>query len=320
MGIKIFCIEDNKRYEITSMVKGSISWGKTIDEFAQKLSFEIYAYKLEGMPVNPVKLGSIIEIQSEKVEFSGIVISNDESKGSISYSAVDFTFYFTQNEEIYQFQKVKASSCIESIILSMDAPIGIIDKIDVEIDKIYFNSSAGGVIKDIIKIIEAKKGIKFHFYFRGGKFHFRREMDSISTFEVDFFNKKYNATYLSKDVSVSRSIENLKNSIKVVIKNNETEYKSIESKDQKNIDKYGLLQKVEVIEADNPNDSKSIADNLLKKRNLVEKKVKIVIPWVENLYDGDNIIIKNSLIEGLYTIKAFTKNRDSISLELIPYG
>ena len=320
MGIKIFCIEDNKRYEITSLVKDSISWGRTIDEFAQKLSFEMYAYKLEGMPVNLVKLGSIIEIQSEKIEFSGIVISNDESKGSISYSAVDFTFYFTQNEEIYQFQKVKANSCIESIILSMDAPIGIIDKIDVEIDKIYFNSSAGGVIKDIIKIIEAKKGIKFHFYFRNGKFHFRRETDSISTFEVDFFNKKYNSINLSKDVSVSRSIEKLKNSIKVVIKNNETEYKSIESKDKKSIDKYGLLQKVEVIEADNPNDSKSIADNLLKKRNLVEEKVKIVIPWVENLYDGDNIIIKNSLINGLYTIKSFTKNRNSISLELIPYG
>lgn len=320
MGIKIFCIEDNKRYEITSMVKGSISWGKTIDEFAQKLSFEIYAYKLEGMPINPVKLGSIIEIQSEKVEFSGIVISNDESKGSISYSAVDFTFYFTQNEEIYQFQKVKAGSCIESIILSMDAPIGIIDKVGVEIDKIYFNSSAGGVIKDIIKIIEAKKGIKFHFYFRDGKFHFRRETDSISTFEVDFFNRKYNAMDLSKDMSVSRSIENLKNSIKVVIKNNGTEYKTVESKDQNNIDKYGLLQKVEIIEADNPNDSKSIADNLLKKRNLVEEKVKIVIPWVENLYDGDNIIIKNSLIDGLYTIKSFTKNINSVSLELIPYG
>lgn len=320
MGIKIFCIEDNKRYEITSMVKDSISWGKTIDEFAQKMSFEMYAYKLEGMPINPVKLGSIIEIKSEKIEFSGIVISNDESKGSINYSAVDFAFYFTQNEEIYQFQKVKANSCIESIILSMDAPIGIIDKADMEIDKIYFNSSAGGVIKDIIKIIEAKKGIKFHFYFRDGKFNFRRETDSISTFEVDFFNKKYNAIDLSKNVSVSKSIENLKNSIKVVIKNNETEYKSIESKDKKSIDKYGLLQKVEVIEADNPNDSKSIADNLLKKRNLVEEKVKIVIPWVNNLYDGDNIIIKNSLIDGLYTIKAFTKNINNISLELIPYG
>lgn len=320
MGIKIFCIESNKRYEITSMVKDSISWGKTIDEFAQKLSFDMYAYKLEGMQINPVKLGSIIEIQSEKVEFSGIVISNDESKGSISYSAVDFTFYFTQNEEIYQFQKVKANNCIESIILSMDAPIGVVDKIDVEIDKIYFNSSSGGVIKDIITIIEAKKGIKFHFYFRGGKFHFRRETDSISTFEVDFFNKKYDATNLSKNMSISRSIENLKNSIKVVVKNNETEYKSIESKDQKNIDKYGLLQKVEIIEADNPNDSKSIADNLLKKRNLIEEKVKIVIPWVDNLYDGDNIVIKNSLIDGLYTIKSFTKNINSISLELMPYG
>lgn len=320
MGIKIFCIENNKRYEITSMVKGSISWGKTIDEFAQKLSFEMHAYKLKGMPINPVKLGSIIEIQSEKIEFSGIVISNNESKGLISYSVVDFTFYFTQNEEIYQFEKVKANSCIESIILSMDAPIGTIDKVDMEIDKIYFNLSAGGVIKDIIKIIEAKKGIKFRFYFRDGKFHFRSRIDNISTFEVDFFNKKYNATDLSKNISVSRSIEKLKNSIKVVIKNNETKYKSIESKDKKSIDKYGLLQKVEVIEADNPNDSKSIADNLLKKRSLVEEKVKIVIPWVENLYDGDNLIIKNSLIDGLYTIKSFTKNINSISLELIPYG
>ena len=318
--IKIFCIENSKRYDITSMVKDSISWGKSIDEFAQKLSFDMYLYKLEGMPINPVKIGSIIEIKSEKIEFSGIVISNNESKDLISYSAIDFTFYFTQNEEIYQFQKVIGNSCIESIILSMEAPIGIIDKIDIKIDKIYFNLSAGGVIKDIIKIIEAKKGIKFHFYFRDGKFHFRRETDSISTFEVDFYNKKYNATDLSKNISISKSIENLKNSIKVVIKNNETEYKSIESKNQKNIDKYGLLQKVEVIEADNPNDSKSIADNLLKKRNLVEEKVKIVIPWVDNLYDGDNIIIKNSLIEGLYVIKSFTKSIVDINLELIPYG
>lgn len=320
MGIKIFCIESGKRYEITSMVKKNISWGKTIDEFAQKLSFEIFTYKLEGMPINPVKLGSIIEIQSEKIEFSGIVISNDESENSISYSAVDFTFYFTQNEEIYQFQKVKASNCIKSLISSMDAPTGIIQEIDVEIDKIYFNSSNGSVIKDIIKIIEAKNGVKFHFYFREGKFHFTKETDGISNFEVNFHNKKYNATDLSKNITVSRSIEDLKNSVKVVIKNNETEYKSVESKDQSSIDKYGLLQKVEVVEADSPDDSKSIADNMLRKRNVVSEKVKITIPWVDNLYDGDNIIVKNSSIDGLYMIKSFSKSSTDISLELVPYG
>ena len=79
--MKIFCLTNNKRYEITSIVKDGFSWSKSIDEFSQKLEFEVIDKKVPGYPINPVEEGSVIQIyKDDLLEFDGIVLSNvDES-------------------------------------------------------------------------------------------------------------------------------------------------------------------------------------------------------------------------------------------------
>jgi hypothetical protein len=321
MGIKVFCIEDSKRYEITEITKKSITWSKSIDEFAQKLSLEVVDVKQEGFVKNPVKIGSVIEVISSNIEFSGIVLTSNKVKNTSSYTAVDFVYYFNQNEEIYQFDKVKASTCIESIIASMNAPTGTIDSADVIIDKIYFNSSAGGVIKNIIDIILMETGEKYRFYYRDGKFHFREYQETIESYQVDFYNKKYDINSFLDDISLARGIEKMKNAVKIVIKNNESQYETLSQWDEENTGKYGIMQKVMEIEASDREKAGTMAENFIKENSRVDENLSLTIPWMDSLYDGDNVIIKNESIEvdGIYRIINFTKNIEKINLELEPY-
>ncbi|WP_319201338.1 hypothetical protein [uncultured Ilyobacter sp.] len=321
MGIKVFCIEDSKRYDITDITNKSISWSKSPDEFAQKLSFDILDVKKAGFVKNPVKIGSVIEVISSKTEFSGIVITSNKVRNGSANTAVDFVYYFNQNEEIYQFDNVKASTCIESVFSSMGAPTGTLDSVDVVIDKIYFNSSAGGVIKDIIDIILMETGKKYRFYYRDGKFHFRKYKDTVESYEIDFYNKKYDINSFLDDVSLSKGINNMKNAVKIVIKNNESQYETKSLRDDGNIEKYGIMQKVLEIEASDKYRADSMAENFIKENSKVNENLSLSIPWMEGLYEGDNVIIKNGDLEidGVYRIVNFTKYTEKINLELEPY-
>lgn len=317
----IYCITENKRYDITSIVDKNFSWSKTLDEFAQKLSFNILDVKQPGLPVNPVKEGSIIELIIEgHLEFSGIVLATSFNNDKMSCSVVDFMFYINQNKEIYQFSKTNASNCVRSILEGMGAPVGEIDPSMVVIDKIFFTQSAGSVIKEIIEIIESETSIKYIFYYRTGRFNFKKMSDTIKTFELNYYNKNINPLFLEENFNLERSIEELKNSVKVVIKNNETDYTFKEAKDSTSIAKYGLLQEVETIEAEKSDLAESMAKNILKEKNKVSEKIGITIPFVSGLYDGDNLIIKNAKIDGVYRVYSFDKTLERISLGLIKDG
>jgi hypothetical protein len=258
---------------------------------------------------------------SSKTEFSGIVLTSNKVRNGSAYTAVDFVYYFNQNEEIYQFDNVKASTCIESVFSSMGAPTGTLDSVDVVIDKIYFNSSAGGVIKDIIDIILMETGKKYRFYYRDGKFHFRKYKDTVESYEIDFYNKKYDISSFLDDVSLSKGINNMKNAVKIVIKNNESQYETKSLRDEGNIEKYGIMQKVLEIEASDKDRADSMAENFIKENSKVNENLSLSIPWMEGLYEGDNVIIKNGDLEidGGYRIVNFTKYTEKINLELEPY-
>lgn len=314
----IYCITENTRYNITSIVEKGFSWNKSIDEFAQKLSFTVIDITKPGMPINPVKEGSIVEIIIDGVvEFSGIVLKTALTVDKMACSAVDFMFYINQNKEIYQFKGGKASNCVRSILEGMQAPIGEIEASEVTIDKIFFTKSAGAVIKEIISIIEGETSEKYLFYYRDGRFHFKQRSEVIKTFEIDYYNKQINPVFLGEGLTIERSIESLKNSIKVVVKNNETDYTFKEAKDQASIEKFGLLQDVETIEAEKADLAETMAKNMLNSKNVISERVGVSIPYVSGLYDGDNIIIKNSKIDGIYRIYSFNKTPEKISLGLI---
>lgn len=317
--MKIFCLTNNKRYEITSIVKADFSWSKSIDEFSQKLEFEVIDKKVPGYPINPVEVGSVIQIYNDDLlEFDGIVLSNVDD----SYNAVDFAFYFSKNEEIYQFNEVAANICIEEVIKSLEGSVGEIDASDILIDKIYFEESAGSVISKIIEEIQVKSGEEFYFYYRKGQFHFKKYPTEVKNFEFNFYNKNYNLNSFVKSISKSSSIENMYNSVKVVIKNNKEDYYTETYSDSRNIKKYGIMQKIITVEAEKSEDSKPVGENFLKANSKITKSLSLTIPYVKNIWDGDILRISNEEFEvdGFFRVISFTKTMKEIGLELIELG
>lgn len=314
--MKIFCLTNNKRYEITSIVKDNFSWSKSIDEFSQKLEFEIINKKVSGYPINPIEIGSIIQVYSgDFLEFDGIVLTNVND----SYNVVDFAFYFSKNEEIYQFNEVAANICIEEIIKSLEGPVGEIDISNVLIDKIYFEESAGSVITKIIEEIKVKSGEEFCFYYRKGQFHFKKYPIKIKNFEFNYYKKNYNLNSFFKSISRSSSIENMYNSVKIVIKNNKEDYYTKTYSDGRNIKKYGIMQKIITVESEKSEDSKPIGENFLKANSKVANSLSLTIPYVKDIWDGDIIKISNEElnINGTFRIISFTKTMKEIGLELM---
>ncbi|MCJ8343235.1 MAG: hypothetical protein MJH09_10390 [Cetobacterium sp.] len=314
--MKIFCLTNNKRYEITSIVKDNFSWSKSIDEFSQKLEFEIINKKVSGYPINPIEIGSIIQVYNDDfLEFDGIVLANVND----SYNVVDFAFYFSKNEEIYQFNEVAANICIEEIIKSLEGPVGEIDISNVLIDKIYFEESAGSVITKIIEEIKVKSGEEFCFYYRKGQFHFKKYPIKIKNFEFNYYKKNYNLNSFFKSISRSSSIENMYNSVKIVIKNNKEDYYTETYSDGRNIKKYGIMQKIITVESEKSEDSKPIGENFLKANSKVANSLSLTIPYVKDIWDGDIIKISNEElnINGTFRIISFTKTMKEIGLELM---
>ena len=61
-----------------------------------------------------VEIGDIIVIKLDGKEiFSGIIINGDIT--NLSFKAVDYAWYFSKNEEIYQFEDIEASIVVRSL-------------------------------------------------------------------------------------------------------------------------------------------------------------------------------------------------------------
>ena len=109
------------------------------------------------------------------------------------------------------------------------------------------------------------------------------------------------------DVALNSSIEALSN--KVIVVSNEEDNTSIvaSAEDRNSINKIGLLQLVESVEADNIAQAQNIANNTLKENNKPKRETTLNLLML----DGANTIKSNRLIElnvgklkGWYKIKS----------------
>lgn len=281
--IEIFCITEEKRFDITDIVENGLSWKKTLSEFAFILDFSIGYRKVKDLPLIPVKEGSVMEVFIDKrLTFSGIVLSENygEDTEPVSYRAVDFTYYFNQNKEIFQFKKEKADACIAKILEAMKAPIGIIENNNTQIDRVYYNRTLGEIIKEIIKLTLEEKGEIWHFFYKDGKFHFLKSPKSKfldgevepMVLACEYEGNKYNIFDMKIKPQNQNSIEGMRNSVKAITVDGENVSVISEKKDESLISKYGIFQEVLKLSKDDSSKAEESAKNLLKEKGRVFKK------------------------------------------------
>jgi hypothetical protein len=304
MAHKLFCINDKKQYDITPLV-GSLSWTSNTDELGVQLDFEIACNDDRYFPVNPVDLGSAIALYGSGEIFRGIVVSEDKiGRGSINYTCFDGAFYLNQSKAVYQFNGLAANQAITTMLNDFSVPVGGIAAMSTPVNKIYNDRVIADIIKDILEQVEEAAGNKYRMEMRGGSLFIEDQQDLViaPVFQIASNIAAAACTAAITDPSRKRSIEKMKNSVKIINDN------TVIAEDSNGdfIVQYGLLQ--EVRSNNGSADAQQAAKNLLAELGKVTEENRLELPGSDEVRAGRLIQIEEPItgMTGQYLIKSVT--------------
>lgn len=312
---KIIVNTNGERVDITRYT-GQIELSTNLGTLGASFNFEIAKNKKDTKFSDSEKVieGSLVKFINSKEIFSGIVIEVEERKFSKTIKCLDYYFYLNNNKLIKQFYNVNASSAIEKLLEDVKAPIGNIEHITTSITKIYKNNTIAEIIDDILNQINNELGVKYILEIENCKF-------KLQKYKKIYVKARENILGVP---TVTRSISNMKNSVKVI--SNEQEVINIfaEAKDESNIKKYGRLQEVVEVEPNKDDISRirNIANTKLKELNKVSVNASLDIFGHDDIKAGRiiEIDIPGFNFFGNYLIKScshkFIKGHHICSIEV----
>ena len=255
---QIYVIRDNIQTNITD-IAGNITWKDNIDTLGMQIDFNIPSkYK------SYITVGDRIVLMGDFEIFRGIVVKENINKDTVSFNCFDYAFYLNKSKEIYQFNKISADNAIKKILKDFNVPIMYIESMPTLITKIYYSKTISNIIKDLLQQVRNETLKQYILEMRQGKIYIGNREKEIVNAVFNMAANEYNITDFISSPSRSRSVENMRNSIKVVTKHNKNIKTEATARDETLIKKYGLLQEVKSIPNKDAAQAKNIANNLLK--------------------------------------------------------
>lgn len=309
MAHELWCINQSTMTNITPLI-GSISWRSNTNELGEQVDFDIAFNDDRYFPKSPVDLGSLISLRNKDKEVNRAIVITEQRKGrgTISYNCFDYAFYLNKSKEVYQFNKLAANIAIQKVVEKAGIPIGSINCPGIPITKIYNEKAHSEVIKDILEIILQETGEKYVMEVRLNKLYIEKLSNKLisPTFKLAPNIADDLVTNAISSPSRKRSIEEMKNAIKVLLSNDNKVKVVAESKNQELISKYGLLQEVVSVDKDNIAQAKTIAENMLKEVGKIFEDNSITVPGNDDLRAGRILTIEEPLtgMSGKYLIES----------------
>lgn len=296
--IKLYLVNKNKIDMTKFLLK--LEFKSNEEELSQELSFRVN----KNIMNLDIELGSIVTLEDKDEIIRAIIVQKSiEDEAFVEYKAFDFGFYLNKSKETYQFKNEKISNAIAQIVKDAGIKIGNIANININVKKIYRNERLSDIIKDLIDIAFKESKQKYYMEIKNGKFYLYEEMSNVieSSFVMSSnLNKKNVFDFIIKKTQ-NLSIENMKNSIKVISNANNSKFE-YEAKDNALIDKYGLLQDVKIIENKDIAKAKNIANNLLKDNKKIKNEYSLELMGNPHFRANRIIKLKDKEINGDYKI------------------
>lgn len=178
-------------------------------------------------------------------------------------------------------------------------PIESIPDLNTEITQLYLDKVLSDIIKDILELCGG--GYNLDVTPRGVRIYKYGEFYAYPEFRITPNTHLIFSPLLRGGVSHSTSIDEMKNSIKVVSEKDNVYSLLATKKDESNISKYGLIQKVVKIDPEKEN-ANTVANTQLAELNQKKESFSCEIIEALNSYTRAGMIItiedKNYLIEG----------------------
>lgn len=292
-------------YDFTDFC-GAITLRSNSDRISEELNFDI-----NGKFLNEADI--IMVYEDNKKIYEGIVISVEQDEYNSSLVCLDYGFYLNQNEDAYQFND-SVSNCIQKILNDYGIPIGGIASISVN----YKNVNRGTLSEIIGKLIEyaiKNTGKRYYWQMRENKFYLEEETNNVTVFKTSLFTGDLDITNFMKNPRYKRSIENLKNAIKVVQEEDNKIKQLAYVQNQDSINKYGKLQKLEVLSKDEASTASNVANNQLNLLNKIEYSFTCELPGIIDCRANKVLRFDDDImnIKGDFRVSECTHNINSIS-------
>ncbi|OQB14622.1 MAG: hypothetical protein BWY15_01139 [Firmicutes bacterium ADurb.Bin193] len=241
------------RINITSAVS-NLSWQNTLAELATTMSFDIAKSEAQHTNIYLPHEGSIIQMYTNDEIFRGIVLTVDDgSKTSNKYTVCDFGWYLNKSKETYQFNSMPAHKAIRKVCSDFNIEIDSIPELITNITKIYFDKTISEILQDILEICGG--GYNLDVTPKGLRIYKIGSIYAYPEFRLSPNTHLIYSPLLRGNTSHSVSIEDMKNSVKVITEKEGNYSVKATLKDDSLISKYGLLQEIVKIdpEKENPN-------------------------------------------------------------------
>lgn len=259
-------------YDITP-ITGEITWDSNLSLLAV-MEFTIIWRDTVLIPKNPCDLGDVVLLMEDDVEvYRGVIATEGRSgREAIKYTVYDYAWYLGKSKSVYQFNNIAASQAITRILNDFGMLIGHIPVMNTPIDEIYLEKSPAEIIEDIYKKEERRTGKRFNVEMRNGKIYFEEMKNLVITGTFRLAGNLGVNNVLSNPLGAdrTRSIESMRNRVKILVEHGkdggQAEYEiAAIAQDDALIQKYGLLEDLYKIEAEDIAKAREVARILLKR-------------------------------------------------------
>lgn len=324
MILTIIKDDDNSSKDISSMV-GNISLSSSLDTLGDQLDFEIAYADTYYYPKFQVNVGDKLTLQdADKREvFRGIIVEKTRNEKAQSFSCFDYAFYLNKSKTIQQFNSVRADNAIKMLLNYFRVEIGSIADMATIIKKVYFDQEVSEIIKDIIQQVTDTTRVKYIMEMDKGKFCIHQDTEEPLNLKIKVADN-LPLVDISKTISnptKKASMEELKNSIRVYVGDEDKVRFSDQVTDQNSIGRYGILEETRSLEDKDIAQAKNIAKNLLNELNRMPVEGSIEVLGHFDLKAGRTIELNEPItnLVGKYKIKSANHSIGTIhttSLEL----
>jgi len=226
-------------------------------------------------------LGDVVLLLKDDEEvYRGVIVTESRSgRDAYKYTVYDYAWYLGKSKSVYQFNKIPASKAIERILKDFGMLIGSIPEMNTPIDEIYLEKSPAEIIDDIYKKHERRSGKRFVVEMRKGKIYFEEMKDLLISGTIQFAGNVAPMDVMKNPLGASRTrtIESLRNRVKILVEHDKDDkagakYEVVATtQDEASISKYGLLEDVYKMDAEDTAKAREVARILLQRLNRIHQ-------------------------------------------------
>lgn len=318
------------------MVK-SVSWTGDIKQASRSVTLDVINANTNDWNTSQLSFtcGKQIRLYEDGVElFRGVLFETDvKQDGTVSLTAYDEAKYLVNNADSRVFKNVKASSAITTLCKEFGVPIGSIADTGHYIKNLVMRErSLWDIFIHALSITKEETGRKYWMYMKEGRLYLVERYKNTVNWMID-------DTYNLQTSSKKTSIENLRNSVKLVAGDLEDKKKKAAIKmvqDNASISNYGRMQHVENVGDMKSSRLSDYANKKLKELNKPEIDIDVEVIGYSRIISGKSVFVTDKMTglsgsyyvlqdthtwdeNGVHTMKLTLSVTDELPLEDLTY-